>query len=80
MYQISGTNSSRSLPEWLAKKRKKSLKNDAEYSNRIELIQDFEFAEASNKIEVTRDGGYCMATGTYKPQIHVYDFEDLSQV
>ncbi|CAG84260.1 WD40-repeat-containing domain protein [Yarrowia lipolytica] len=78
VYQISGTNSSRSLPEWLAKKRKKSLKNDAEYSNRIELIQDFEFAEASNKIEVTRDGGYCMATGTYKPQIHVYDFEDLS--
>lgn len=78
VYQISGTNSSRSMPEWLAKKRKSALKKDDEYNSRIELIQDFEFAEASNKIEVTRDGGFCMATGTYKPQIHVYDFEQLS--
>lgn len=78
VYQVSGTNVSRSLPDWIAKKRKRSLKNDLEYQNRVELIQDFEFSEASNKIRVTKDGNYAMATGTYKPQIHVYDFANLS--
>ncbi|CCD24692.1 ribosome biosynthesis protein ENP2 NDAI_0D03780 [Naumovozyma dairenensis CBS 421] len=78
VYQVSGTNSARSLPDWIAKKRKRSLKNDLEYQNRVELIQDFEFSEASNKIKVSPDGQYAMATGTYKPQIHVYDFANLS--
>ncbi|RCK65665.1 Ribosome biogenesis protein ENP2 [Candida viswanathii] len=78
IYQVSGTNVSRSLPDWIAKKRKRALKQDLEYQNRIELIQDFEFSEASNRIKVTPDGQFCMATGTYKPQIHVYDFENLS--
>lgn len=78
VYQVSGTNISRSLPDWVAKKRKRSLKNDLEYQNRVELIQDFEFSEASNKIKATKDGQFCMATGTYKPQIHVYDFANLS--
>lgn len=78
VYQISGANVSRSLPDWLARKRKRSLKNDPEYANRIELIQDFEFAEASLKLKVTKDGQFCMATGTYKPQFHVYDFSQLS--
>lgn len=49
-----------------------------DFRNRIDLIADFQFEEASNKIQVTRDGNYCMATGTYKPQIHVYDFDNLS--
>lgn len=78
VYQVSGTNVSRSLPDWIAKKRKKALKHDLEYQNRIELIQDFEFLEASNRIRVTPDGQFAMATGTYKPQIHVYDFSNLS--
>lgn len=78
VYQIAGANTSRALPDWLARKRKRSLKNDPEYANRIELIQDFEFAEASIKLKVTKDGQFCMATGTYKPQIHVYDFSQLS--
>lgn len=78
VYQVSGANVSRSLPDWIAKKRKRDLKNDSEYSNRIELIQDFEFSEASNKIKVTPDRQYAIATGTYKPQIHVYDFANLS--
>lgn len=78
VYQVSGTNVSRSLPDWIAKKRKQSLKKDLEYQNRVELIQDFEFSEASNKIRVTPDGQFAMATGTYKPQIHVYDFAHLS--
>lgn len=78
VYQVSGANVSRALPDWIAKKRKRSLKHDLEYQTRIELIQDFEFSEASNKIKVTPDGQHAMATGTYKPQIHVYDFANLS--
>lgn len=78
IYQISGTNVAKALPDWLQKKRKQSLKDDLEYQNRVELIQDFEFSESSTKIQVTPDGQYAMATGTYKPQIHVYDFANLS--
>lgn len=78
VYQVAGSNLSRSLPDWIARKRRKELKNDADYMNRVELIQDFEFSEASNKIRVTPDGQFVMATGTYKPQIHVYDFSNLS--
>ncbi|KAF0274304.1 hypothetical protein FOG51_00755 [Hanseniaspora uvarum] len=78
VYQVSGTNVSRSLPDWIAKKRKQSLKYDTDYQQRIELVQDFSFQEASNKIKITPDGQYCMATGTYKPQFHVYDFNQLS--
>lgn len=78
VYQISGTNVSKSLPDWLERKRKRSLKNDIDYQNRVELIQDFEFSESSNRIKVTKDGQFAMATGTYKPQIHVYDFANLS--
>ncbi|CAN3371415.1 hypothetical protein DIURU_005113 [Diutina rugosa] len=78
VYQVSGSNVARSLPDWIAKKRKRALKNDLDYQNRIELVQDFEFEEASNKIKVTPDGQYAMATGTYKPQIHVYDLANLS--
>lgn len=78
VYQVSGANVSRSLPDWIAKKRKKQLKNDSDWQTRIELIQDFEFSEASNKIRVTPDGQFAMATGTYKPQIHVYDFQNMA--
>ncbi|GMM49207.1 ribosome biosynthesis protein [Starmerella bacillaris] len=78
VYQVSGSNASRSLPDWLIKKRKQSLKKDPEFQSRVQLVQDFEFEEASNRIKVTRDGNYAMATGTYKPQIHVYDFQQMS--
>lgn len=41
-------------------------------------MQDFEFPEASNKIKTTRDGQYCLATGTYKPRVKIYDLLELS--
>ncbi|EWC46915.1 hypothetical protein DRE_03927 [Drechslerella stenobrocha 248] len=78
VYTVSGSDTGRSLPDWLARKRKRSLKNDLAYQSRIELIQDFGFPEASNKVRVTEDGQWCMATGTYKPQMHLYDFNSLS--
>ena len=63
VYTISGSNTARPLPEWLARKRRRSLKQDPEYANRIELLQDFEFEEASQCIRVSEDGQWLMSTG-----------------
>ncbi|OJJ45498.1 hypothetical protein ASPZODRAFT_144127 [Penicilliopsis zonata CBS 506.65] len=78
VYTISGSNTARPLPEWLAKRRKRSLKDDPEYANRVELLQDFEFEEASQCIRVSEDGEWVMSTGTYKPQIHTHYLPQLS--
>ncbi|RKF83397.1 Ribosome biogenesis protein ENP2 [Golovinomyces cichoracearum] len=78
VYTVSGSSTARPLPEWLARKRKRSLKNDPEYANRVELLQDFEFEEASVCIRVSEDGEWIMSTGTYKPQIHTHYLPHLS--
>ncbi|KAJ5634530.1 Ribosome biogenesis protein ENP2 [Penicillium herquei] len=78
VYTISGSNTARPLPEWLAKRRKRSLKDDPEYANRVELLQDFEFEEASQCVRVSEDGEWVMSTGTYKPQIHTHYLPQLS--
>ncbi|KAA6413095.1 MAG: WD repeat protein [Lasallia pustulata] len=78
VYTISGSSTARPLPEWLARKRKRSLKNDPEFTNRIELLQDFEFEEASQCVRVSDDGQWVMSTGTYKPQIHTHYLPHLS--
>ncbi|ORY75408.1 WD40-repeat-containing domain protein [Protomyces lactucae-debilis] len=77
VYTVSGSGS-KSIPDWLARKNKKTLRNDAEYKSRIELLQDFEFPEASNRIRLSRDGEFAMATGTYKPHIRLYEFSQMS--
>ncbi|CCJ29692.1 unnamed protein product, partial [Pneumocystis jirovecii] len=69
---------SESLPEWLIRKKKQSLKKNAEWRSRIELLQDFEFPEASNKIKTTRDGKYAIATGIYKPHMRIFEFSEMS--
>ncbi|PHH62511.1 hypothetical protein CDD81_7084 [Ophiocordyceps australis] len=78
VYTISGASTARPLPDWLARRRKRSLKNDVEYQNRVELLQDFEFDEASSCIQVSEDGDWVMSTGTYKPQMHVHNLPQLS--
>lgn len=63
VYTISGSSTARPLPEWLARKRKRSLKYDPEYANRIELLQDFEFEEASACVRASEDGDWVVSTG-----------------
>ena len=63
VYTISGSSTARPLPEWLARKRKRSLKSDSEFANRVELLQDFEFEEASQCIRVSEDGQWVVSTG-----------------
>ena len=45
---------------------RRSLKNDPEFANRVELLQDFDFEEASQCVRVSEDGDWVMSTGTYK--------------
>ncbi|PPR02208.1 hypothetical protein CVT26_012100 [Gymnopilus dilepis] len=82
VYTVNGATagSSSSLPDWLTRKRaakgKRAVKEHVEGT--IELIQGFEFPEASNRIKTTRDGHHVIATGTYKPQMRVWDLDQLS--
>ncbi|KAF2009495.1 WD40 repeat-like protein [Aaosphaeria arxii CBS 175.79] len=78
VYTVSGADTARPLPEWLIRKRKRSLKNDPEFANRIELLQDFSFEEASQCVRVSPDGNWLMSTGTYKPAIHVHNLNQLA--
>ncbi|KAJ4349584.1 Small ribosomal subunit biogenesis [Didymosphaeria variabile] len=77
VYTIAGAEA-RPLPEWLVRRRKRSLKQDAAFAQRVELLQDFEFEEASQCVRVSEDGEWVMSTGTYKPQIHVHNLSQLA--
>jgi ribosome biogenesis protein ENP2 len=50
----------------------------SEWNRRIELIQDFEFPTVPTKLKVSKDGHYIVATGIYKPQVRVFDLNQLS--
>ncbi|KAI0084720.1 WD40-repeat-containing domain protein [Irpex rosettiformis] len=84
VYTVNGaaSSSSSSLPDWLTRKRavkekgKRAVREQIEGT--LELLQHFEFPEASNKIKVTKDGHHAVATGTYKPQMRVWDLDQLS--
>lgn len=83
VYTVNGpaAGASSSLPDWLIRKRasKKGKREQREHvEGTLELIQHFEFPEASNKIKTTRDGNHVIATGTYKPQMRVWDLDQLS--
>jgi ribosome biogenesis protein ENP2 len=67
VYTVSGSSTARPLPEWLSQQRKRSLKKDPEYANRVELLQDFEFEEASQCVRVSEDGQWVMSTGQQQP-------------
>lgn len=85
VYTVNGaaSGSSSSLPDWLTRKRavKEKGKRGAvkeQVEGTLELIQHFEFPEASNRVKTSRDGHHVVATGTYKPQIRVWDLDQLS--
>lgn len=63
VYTVSG-GAGKNLPDWLARRRKRSLKEDEEYQNRVELLQDFHFESASQRVRVSDDGNWVMSTGT----------------
>lgn len=59
----------KTLPQWLSEKKRRSLSQDVDYRRRIELLQDFDFPTASQKVCASPDGQYVIVAGTYPPQI-----------
>lgn len=47
VYTVSGPSTARPLPDWLARRRKRSAKYDPENLNNFELLQEFEFEEGT---------------------------------
>ncbi|EJD54830.1 WD40 repeat-like protein [Auricularia subglabra TFB-10046 SS5] len=86
VYTVNGAapGAATSLPDWLTRKRAQKQKGKRaavkeELQGAINVVQDFEFPEASYRIKVTRDGHHAIATGTYKPQVKCFDLDQLSQ-
>lgn len=75
VYTVAG---GKNIPNWLSEKKKKSLRKDEEYNRRVELLQDFEFPAACQRLKVSPDGQYIFATGYHPPRVRVYDVNQLS--
>jgi len=76
--KIYNLSAGKSLPEWLTERRRRQLvKKDIDIRRRIELIQDFEMPALSDRLKVSKDGQYVMATGIYKPRLRCYDLNNL---
>jgi ribosome biogenesis protein ENP2 len=79
--KIYDLSSGKSLPEYMeeAKKRKVKLKNLEEYSNRISLIQDLEYADGSaQRVKISEDNNYIVTSGVYPPRVKIFETSDLS--
>ncbi|KAK5102915.1 Small ribosomal subunit biogenesis [Lithohypha guttulata] len=75
VYTVAGSSAAGNIPEWVKNKKRKK---GHDYANHIELLQDFEFEEASQCIRISEDGEWAMSTGTYKPQIHTHYLPNLA--
>lgn len=69
IYPAAPCATGKTLPQWLSEKKRRSLAKDVEYRRRIELLQDFDFPTASQKVRVSPDAQYVIVTGTYPPQV-----------
>eukprot|EP00375_Theileria_parva_P001212 XP_763883.1 hypothetical protein [Theileria parva strain Muguga] len=77
--KVYSLSSGKSIPQFAleALKNKSKLKGDVEYEHRIELIHDLEFPQCCNTVTISPDLRYIIATGTYPPQIGIYDTVEL---
>lgn len=77
--KIYNLSAGKALPDWLSdKKRREAQRKNVDVSRRIELIQDFDMPAVATSLELSPDGQYILATGTYKPRIKCYDVNNLS--
>jgi hypothetical protein len=79
--KVYNLSAGKTLPQWLEESHKKkfSLRYSTDFRSRIELIQDFSFPAASYRLKATRDGKYLIASGTYPPQVKVFELDQLAQ-
>ncbi|KAG7389922.1 Nucleolar protein 10 [Phytophthora pseudosyringae] len=78
--KIYNLSSGKTLPQWLAEKggSRKALAKDEDYRRRVELLQDFHFPAGSQRVRMSSDGNFVVATGVYPPSVKVFDVRDLS--
>lgn len=76
MYSVTGHG--RSLPTWVSDKKRRALRRDKNYTERVELVQDLRFETATTRIKATPDGEYLIASGIYPPQVKVYELRELA--
>lgn len=77
VYNVTGKVTS-SLPDWLIKRNKRALKRDPTWSQRLNLIQDFEFPQSCLALKQTPDQQHIIASGIYKPQLRIFDLEEMT--
>ena len=76
--KIYNLSAGKSLPEWLDEKRRRKLgKKDGDVRRRIQLLQGFDMPIVSNKVEISKDGQYVLAIGTYKPRMKCFEVNQL---
>jgi ribosome biogenesis protein ENP2 len=56
----------------------KKLKRKEEYTNRIEILQDFDFPITAGFLKCSKDGNYIFASGIYPPKLKIYDLNEMS--
>lgn len=78
--KIYDLSSGKSLPEYMeeAKKQKVKLKQLEEYRNRIDLIQDLDFKISCQRLKVSKDENYILASGVYPARLKVYETRELA--
>ncbi|XP_058452940.1 nucleolar protein 10 [Malaya genurostris] len=77
--KIYNLSAGKALPDWLSdQKRREAQRKNVDINRRIELIQDFDMPCVATSIELSPDGQYILATGTYKPRVKCYDVNNLS--
>lgn len=78
--KIYDLSAGKSLPEYMeeAKKKKIKLKQLEEYRNRIDLIQDMDFKVSCNRVKVSPDQNYIVASGVYPARCKIYETRELA--
>lgn len=83
VYDISGRNSttltaSLAIGARATAAQKRARRKEEHAQRETELLQEFVFPTVSTRVKQSADGQYIFASGTYAPQIHVYDTNHLS--
>jgi ribosome biogenesis protein ENP2 len=67
--QVYNVTSGKTLPQWLSENKKRALRKNEDYLRRLELIQDFSFPAACQRMKITPDQQYIFATGYHPPMV-----------
>lgn len=67
--KVYNVTAGKTLPQWLSEEKKRGLRKNEDYLRRLELLQDFSFPAACQRLKVTPDQQYIFATGYHPPMV-----------